>query len=1314
MIRTSPPKILLHNITDQSSGFYRLALPAVASRHAGLATTIIDPRMQTAEQLDILQPDIIVMQHPFLDGQLKSLRSYRKYADKNKTFLVYEIDDLLWDIPDTNPSARGFPPDMMKRIREAALLCDCVTTTTLPLAIALRKLGLRDVRLAPNKLANSFFNQAMAGRRGSHKGTKPRVGWAGGIQHGADIALLHDTIIATAEEVEWHFMGIRPEGVDESLYTFHPYVKIEDYAKTLGALHLDIAVAPLADNAFNRCKSNLKLIEYGAAGFAVIASDIDPYRDAPVRLVDNSPESWTNAIRELAGSKQAEEQAEALHTWAKDNYRIEDALPHWLAAWSDTKTLPFVPSSQVSDETTPIVTVGVEIEGIDRYGTIEEAHNDAPKAHIAYIREGATVTSNHLRLAFDALQNRAAIIGISNDGDYPKVGSFTAMPPDMARDITEAASLANAGLINTVPYPSGPFALLSCSALARVGTPAVDKFNGDTEMALVDWGVRAAEHGYPSAQMPEIYVYSGLKPLRDMDLTRKMIDHVSAWIPLLSQSAKDCARDPIPAQARKQLDLTYFRLNYTEPLPTSYDEWLRLQEIVSEHPIRDCAGPLISVIMPVYNTPAKELHLAINSVLAQTYTSWELCIANDGSTEPHVEKIIREYAAKDKRIKHASLKTNKHICTASNVALALADGEWFCGLDHDDTLSPHALWAVAHTIQENPNVEFIYTDSDKIGPKGESLEPLFNCDFNYELILGQNYVTHLSVYKLKPVMEMGGFREGFEGSQDYDLTLRYLEARCWLPEAKRPDDTVIVHIPHVLYHWRQMQGSVALDGAAKPYAFKAASRAILEHINRTEQAAVIAPHPLAPAFTMTRYLIANTPPKVGIIVLTKDGGALLNNCISALINNTNYPDKDIIVVDNGSTDKETVKLLRMIEANKVARVIRRPGKFNFSQFNNDAAKLTNAPVLCFLNDDCIPSETVWLHDMVATALRPSIGAVGARLVYPDGRLQHTGITFNSEASPGESALHSYAGLPLNNPGPFGHAVLMREWSAVTGACMVVTRKVFESVGGFNIAFPIDYNDIDLCLRLREAGYHNVVVPQALLIHHEGSTKRRSPSINNRERLLEDEARLLRRHPHMVDRNFNPNTEYNPGLQTLARKPPKKAWGPSSRLRTLILNGTPEDALRAAEKGYTPYLGRLEGPYLVIQAPAMANVLPYDLREQEAVLMEMLGWLDIDTIVVRSLGAGSFAILGILTILAERGFPIVYDPIDHEAVCPRLNCSTSMGPCGNQWLKEDPSICQRCIDTNGSPNGYVTVPSYRLTWMRFLSAIKPSEVDLAAD
>ena len=503
---------------------------------------------------------------------------------------------------------------------------------------------------------------------------------------------------------------------------------------------------------------------------------------------------------------------------------------------------------------------------------------------------------------------------------------------------------------------------------------------------------------------------------------------------------------------------------------------------------RTSRSPLISVLVPVWRTPRWALERCVGSVLAQDFADWELCICDDGSGEPDLTDYLASLCRLDRRIHVTALGTSEGISNATNAALALARGRYVAFLDHDDELAPCALSTVARAIEANEGVDVLYSDEDKIDERGERFDPLFKPDWSPDLLLSFAYLCHLTVIQRQLVEDLGGLRSEFDGSQDYDLSLRATE---------RADS--IVHIPEILYHWRALAGSAASDtttSVAKPWAYEAGRLAIADALARRGEAGEVTSLEHFPGRYHVRRAIAARP-RVSVIIPFRDEPALLATCATSLRNDPGYDNFELVLVDNGSELPETQALLDRLSTQPNVRVIEAPGPFNWATINNDAARTTTGDLLLFMNNDIEARKPGWLDALVGHAQRPEVGAVGARLVYPDGAIQHAGVVIGL----GGIAGHVLRGLPADHAGYNSMAIQTRNCSVVTGAAMMTRRDLFEAVGGFDKHLPVAFNDVDYCLKLREQGYLVVYTPLAELVHHESRSRGHTDDLDESKRIL---------------------------------------------------------------------------------------------------------------------------------------------------------------------------------------------------------------------
>ncbi|MEM7132666.1 MAG: glycosyltransferase family 2 protein [Chloroflexota bacterium] len=491
--------------------------------------------------------------------------------------------------------------------------------------------------------------------------------------------------------------------------------------------------------------------------------------------------------------------------------------------------------------------------------------------------------------------------------------------------------------------------------------------------------------------------------------------------------------------------------------------------------------PTFSIVTPVYNPPADVFIETIESVLAQTYPHWKLYLTDGGSDDPQVLDAIEHYSQLDSRIQAIRLEKNLGISGNSNVALNQADGDFISLLDHDDLIAPNMLFEVASCLQDygdqagttevdNVPVDIVFFDEDKISDDGEiRRDPWLKPDFGPETLLANNILMH-SVIRRSLLVDIGGFNSEMDGAQDWDVALRCSE------RTKR-----IAHIPKILYHWRQIEGSAARDINAKPWAFEAQERCIAAHLARigSPDAKVT-----LPKLGQIRVRWPNHGERVSIIILTKDKYPLVSACVQSILQKTSYPNFEIILVDTGSKETKTHDFYRSLANENRVRIVERGGRFNFSAANNFGASYATGGILLFLNNDTEVLHSDWLEEMVGWARRSEIGAVGAMLSRPDETLQHVGVIMGL----GGHADHIYDGCPENTYGSFGLSNWLRNYYAVTGACLMMRKTLFDDLLGFDELYEMVFNDIDLCLRAAQNGYRNVCTPFAHLLHHEGMSR----------------------------------------------------------------------------------------------------------------------------------------------------------------------------------------------------------------------------------
>jgi GT2 family glycosyltransferase len=537
-------------------------------------------------------------------------------------------------------------------------------------------------------------------------------------------------------------------------------------------------------------------------------------------------------------------------------------------------------------------------------------------------------------------------------------------------------------------------------------------------------------------------------------------------------------------------------LSYIKPIAANYNTWIEQNEptpseLEKQRKESFKYSPKLSVVVPMYNTDKKFLDALVTSLIEQTYSNWELCLA-DGS--PQQNPALQDVYKQDPRIKYHFIGENKGISGNTNEAIKMSTGDFIGLLDHDDTLPPFSLYEVVKCINENPTVEFIYSDEDKIDITGEErFGPHFKPDFSPDFLRANNYICHFSVFKRSLMDKLGGERSKYDGAQDFDLVIRASE-----------ETTNIVHIPKVLYHWRAHPNSTAqAKNPVKSYAFEAGIAVVQDHLQRLGWEGTVS-HGRSLGTYRTVYKVIGEP-TVSIIIPNKDGLRYLKKCITSILQKTTYKNYEILIVENNSTDPKTFNYYKKLEKNKKIKVLHYPEKgFNYSKIINFGVRHSEAEFVVQLNNDTQIKTPSWLEEMLGFAQREDVGAVGAKLLYPYGRIQHAGIVFGIHTVAG----HLFKGLPTRFFGYFRREDTIQNFSAVTGACLMSRKSIYPEVGYMDETFPVAFNDLDFCLKIRELGKLIVYNPFVELIHDESKTRGYEDSPEKQKRFNEDIKRFL--------------------------------------------------------------------------------------------------------------------------------------------------------------------------------------------------------------
>lgn len=514
-----------------------------------------------------------------------------------------------------------------------------------------------------------------------------------------------------------------------------------------------------------------------------------------------------------------------------------------------------------------------------------------------------------------------------------------------------------------------------------------------------------------------------------------------------------------------------------EPEEVPYGPWFEKHRVSEETLMKQkkrhwTKKPVISIVVPAYKTPEEFLCQMIDSVREQSYPYWELCIANGSPEDEAMAAVLKRYQELDDRIKVQELKENLGIAENTNAAFAMATGEFIALLDHDDLLAPNALYEVADRIVSDEQIDVVYTDEDKVTMElDEHFQPHFKPDFSIDLLRSNNYICHLFVVRRTLVEQVRGFRKAYDGAQDYDFIFRCTE------KAKK-----IVHVPEVLYHWRTHKASTADNPMSKMYAFDAGKRAIEGNLERCGIEGTVS-HTKDLGFYRVDYPVQDEP-LVSVIIPNKDHHDILKRCLDSMFEKTTYSNYEVIIVENNSVEQETFAYYEELKQHSKVRVIVWKEGFNYSAINNFAVKHVKGEYLLFLNNDVEVIAENWMSAMLGNCQRSEVGIVGAKLYYPDNTIQHAGTIIGI----GGIAGHAFLNMPGSRTGYLHKASIQHNLSAVTAACMMMKRSIFDEIGGFEERLSVAFNDVDLCLRTVTAGHLVVYLPWAELYHHESKSR----------------------------------------------------------------------------------------------------------------------------------------------------------------------------------------------------------------------------------
>lgn len=610
------------------------------------------------------------------------------------------------------------------------------------------------------------------------------------------------------------------------------------------------------------------------------------------------------------------------------------------------------------------------------------------------------------------------------------------------------------------------------------------------------------------------YLYiNGPKPLRRCLLLAKAGHHFALrqggwhWAPFMALwRAWELFRSGGVRTLKWRLQLFLFQISRSSSYQiTLYNQLSQDQAQKVHHALTH--HPLISLVIPVYKVDPRWLESCLDSVASQYYENWEAILVDDCSQQPELTALMKTWCQRDSRFRLVELKENQNISAATNAGIEMANGEWIGFLDHDDELTPDALTWITASSHRSPQAKWFYSDEAIISPEGECLNLHLKPDYSPEFLLSAMYTCHLSVYSAELVRSVGGMRLGFEGAQDHDLALRI---------AERIDRDQVAHIPRVLYRWRAIETSTAANVSTKPHAIPAGIKAVSEALVRRGIQGTVRPSKRCPSMYEI-HLSPQSYPRVSILIPTKNGLADLKKCLTSLREKTQYPNYEVVVIDNQSDDRKLLAYLANEEREGRLRVIEYDQAFNHSDMNNKAVATCNADFVVFMNNDVEILSERWLETFMATVqLDDSIAGVGAKLLYPDGTVQHGGLVLGI----GGLAGHAHRFAEDIEPGYLSRANLLNEFSGATAAMLLMRRTAFEEVGGFDAEmFPTSFNDVDLWIRLQKAGYRCLLNPFVKAYHYESKTRKTSSKL---ETEYENRLKSQWKMELANDRFYNPN------------------------------------------------------------------------------------------------------------------------------------------------------------------------------------------------
>lgn len=1235
------PFILTYPADNAGCGHHRIIRPLELLNKAGLVNGRIDMQHFDDATMAAINPDVIVLQRQHTEAQQDAIKRYRVICPN--AFLVYEIDDALSAVPDKSVHKPHMILDIDEQLSSAARLCDVITVTTKALAEHMRKICGDDmeIRVVPNMLGRDDFQAAANVRQqNTLPPGKPRVGWGGSASHGGDLALIKEVVKRTHHKYQWVFLGMHPEA--DSPIEFHQNFDPKTYTEALAKMQLDLVVAPLEENLFNRCKSNLRLIECGACFYPVIASAVEPYVEGKPPVVGyakDTPESWIKAIDEffaLPISKQ-KQHGKKLHDWAEKNFCLDDKAVERLQYWLPKNVKPFVPFRKETDSNlilvTPVPAAYPNYEATTSLADALETNKD-----ILWVRETTVISPEQIdRMLKRSVETQAATVNALSNASglasFPSKEQFVGCDAFLNQFFDETAQSLPASDVDLI-HPCGPAILLSRRALNFCGHPNLDE-NDDDETAIVEWGLMTNFRGFRNKAATDVYVRTEKTFVpTNVEFLGKRVQY--RW-PLNNANP-----DPL-APLRAQFELEFYKKQFKGMIikdPTNYKDWATTFDTLTK---RD------------------------QEALAARPPTINFEVLGDAIIEPQTHQ-------------------------GDGVA------DWLIFVRDRATLRTHALSMFEEAIKENPDAYLIYADHDTLNNGLREAHDFKPHTFDLEMLLCRDYVTPIFALR-RDVATAEAIKQASNETALYGEILSIIDHH---------GTRNVKHVPKLLAHLppisnTRMFGMVKLkaahaDAAAKKLGWNAK---VVQNMQYPGVAQIFYGHQ------------PFDQPKVTIIIPCFNRVDMLQPCVDSIFHFTKYKNFEVFIVDGGSTNPKMIDYQESIKSNPKVTIVTRDQNvfpFNWATLNNWAVTQTDGEYILFLNDDTRIMTPDWLTPLVAASMISGVGSVGPKLMYPFNHVQHVGVACGYGLTG-----HLHRMVPDGNPGYNGYCATTHQATALTGACLMTSRALFNEIGGFDERMRYNFNDVGYGIDLFKKGYRNVLVGCSVVQHIEGVTRPNTIDAAGAE-TMQREAAVLREHWAGCDPYWNTNLrfQHNPEgtmvsgmdfnlLNTRFETSWRDQHWTSHRLLVLGDNDTINKSIAAS--GDTPFMAIVQDNMLRVIEPPMQNIPPVDLCIPSD-LVHFVEALDLHKIVVRSLDGLTPEVLGVLTTL---DIPIVYAPKNAEAVCPRQDFTVRGVDCGKGWSK--PGACQACVNKNGSPFGVVSMVGWHDAWARFLSKVEIDDADL---